>query len=134
MKPSQFIGTLIHIQIDRPLGSHHPKHGFKYPINYGFLPEQIAADGEPLDAYVLGVSDPLDSFTGRCVAVIHRLNDDDDKLVVVPDGTDLSDQSIRQATHFQEQYYQSVILRSQKADAPKPTPGSVAPLSQRHDL
>jgi inorganic pyrophosphatase len=38
-----------------------------------------------LDAYVLGVLEPLDEFTGRCIAIIHRINDNDDKLIVVPD-------------------------------------------------
>ena len=111
MQSSQFIGSLVQLQIDRPSGSRHPKHGFEYPINYGYLPGEIAPDGEPLDAYVLGVTEPLASFSGRCVAVIHRLDDDDDKLVVVADGTDFSDEDIRRATHFQEQFFASVILR-----------------------
>lgn len=114
MNSCQFIGALLEIQIDRPLGSRHPEHGFEYLVNYGFLPGEIAADGEALDAYVLGISHPVDTFSGRCIAVIHRLNDDDDKLVVVPDGTDLSDEDIRQATHFQEQFFESTILRHHK--------------------
>jgi inorganic pyrophosphatase len=115
MQSSQFIGSLVQLHIDRPLGSHHPKHGFEYPINYGYLPDEIAPDGEPLDAYVLCVTTPLESFSGRCIAVIHRLNDDDDKLVVVPDGTELCDEDIRLATRFQEQFFESVILRIRNA-------------------
>jgi len=115
MQSSQFIGALVQLHIDRPLGSHHPKYGFEYPINYGYLPDEIAADGEPLDAYILGVTTPLDSFSGRCIAVIHRLNDDDDKLVVVPDGAEFSDDDIRQATRFQEQFFESLILRIRNA-------------------
>lgn len=38
-----------------------------------------------MDAYVLGVFQPLDTFTGRCIAVIQRADDDDDKVIVVPD-------------------------------------------------
>jgi inorganic pyrophosphatase len=94
------------------LGSRHPKWGFVYPVNYGYLPGVIAPDGRGLDAYVLGVDEPLDEFTGRCIAIVHRLDDDDDKLVAVPEGMALTDNEIRAQTHFQEQFFKSQILRS----------------------
>ena len=71
----------------------------------------ISGDGEELDAYVLGEHKPLDEFTGRVVAIIHRTNDDDDKLVVMKDGRNYSDEQIRALTEFQEQYFESIILR-----------------------
>lgn len=107
----QLLGKTVTVTMDRPLGSKHPKHGYVYPVNYGFVPETKAPDGEELDAYILGVDTPLKEFTGQCVAFIHRLNDDDDKLIIVPEGMILSDEEIRQATHFQERYFQSVIIR-----------------------
>ncbi len=82
---SQFFGKTLNITIDRPLGSRHPKHGFFYPVNYGFVPDTLSGDGEETDAYVLGVFDPVEVFTGKCIAVIHRTNDDDDKLIIVPE-------------------------------------------------
>lgn len=94
------------------MGSAHPAHGFLYPVNYGYIPGVPAPDGEDLDAYVLGVGEPLQRFTGVCVAVIHRLDDDDDKLVVLPPGTDMDDAEIRRQTQFQEQFFRSEILRS----------------------
>ncbi len=106
-----YLGKIIEVTIDRPLDSKHPRHGFDYPVNYGFIPGTTSGDGEELDAYVLGVDEPRENFTGRCIAVIHRTNDDDDKLVVVPDGVTLSDDEIRAATHFQEQYFVSDIIR-----------------------
>lgn len=106
-----YLGQVVTVHVDRPLGSHHPEHGHLYPVNYGYLPGVPAADREPLDAYVLGVDVPLKAFTGCCVAIIHRFDDDDDKLIVVPPGTALSDDEIRAATHFQEQYFHSVIWR-----------------------
>jgi inorganic pyrophosphatase len=109
---ADYIGRLVEVEIDRPLGSSHPKHGFTYPVNYGFVPGVPAPDGDELDAYVLGVSEPRQRFTGRCIAVVHRLDDADDKLVVVPDGIELSDAEVRRLTQFQEQYFTSTILRS----------------------
>lgn len=108
----QFIGQNIEVTIDRPLGSKHPEHGFTYPVNYGFVPGTKAPDGEEIDAYVLGVDVPLKKFTGKCIAVIHRTNDNDDKLVIVPAGyRRLSNDEIKVQTHFQEQYFESEIIR-----------------------
>ena len=111
MHSQDFLGKLIRLEIDRPLGSRHPTYGYVYPLNYGFVRGHLSGDGEDLDAYVLGISHPLQSFAGRCVAVIHRLNDNDDKLVIAPDGADFSNEQIREATHFQERFFESRIVR-----------------------
>jgi inorganic pyrophosphatase len=106
-----FLGKTVQVVMDRPLGSSHPRAGFYYPVNYGYIPDTRAADGEELDAYYLGFDMPLAEAVGVCIAIIHRHDDDDDKLVVVPDGLTLTDAEIRAATHFQEQWFQSEILR-----------------------
>ena len=107
----KYLGTEVVVVMDRQLGSKHPKHGFVYECNYGYLPDTIAADGEEIDAYVLGVTEPLEKFTGICIAIIHRTNDVEDKLVVVPKGISLTDEEIRTQTHFQEQWVESSIVR-----------------------
>lgn len=33
-----FIGQKVNVIVDRPLGSKHPKHGFTYEVNYGYIP------------------------------------------------------------------------------------------------
>ncbi len=109
---SQYIGQRVRVQIDRPLGSKHPDHGFEYPVNYGFIPNTMTQDGEELDVYILGVAEAIESFTGSVIAMIHRLNDNEDKLVVAPDGQTFTDQQIRELTIFQKQYFNSDILRS----------------------
>jgi len=106
-----YIGKTVTVTMDRQLGTKHPKHGFEYPVNYGFIDGTLSGDGEELDAYVLNVTEPLEAFTGTCVAVIHRTNDNDDKLVVVADGTTITDEEISKQTHFQEQWFESVIIR-----------------------
>lgn len=108
---TDYLGKTVTIQIDRQLGSKHPKHGFVYELNYGFVPDTVAPDGEELDAYLLGVDIPVETYTGRCIAVIHRTNDDDDKLVVVPEGKEFSDDAIRTLMHFQERFFTSEIVR-----------------------
>ncbi len=106
-----YLGNTVTVKIDRPAGSKHPKHGFLYPINYGFIPGAKAPDGEELDAYVLGVDEHLDTFTGKCIAIIHRIDNDDDKLVLAEGDTNYTDDQIRELTHFQEQWFKSEIVR-----------------------
>ena len=79
-----FLGQEVTVKIDRPLGSRHPKHQFMYMLNYGFIPNTLSGDGEELDAYILGEFEPLETFVGICIAVLHRLNEDDDITIITP--------------------------------------------------
>jgi inorganic pyrophosphatase len=54
----------------------------------------------------------IKSFSGSVIAMIHRLNDNEDKLIVAPDGLLFSDDQIRELTMFQEKYFKSIIIRS----------------------
>jgi len=107
-----FLGKMVHIKIGRPKGSSHPKSpDLIYKVNYGYVPDVKAPDGDELDAYLLGVDKPVEEFVGVCIAVIHRTNDNDDKLIIVPEGKEYSDEEIRELTYFQEQYFKSEIIR-----------------------
>lgn len=107
----KYLGETIRISIDRPLGSRHPKYGFAYDLNYGFVPDTLSGDGEELDAYILGINKPLSEFEGKCIAIIRRTNDNDDKLIVVPDGINFSDNEIEEQTDFQEKWFHHIIIR-----------------------
>jgi inorganic pyrophosphatase len=76
-----YLNQTVHAVIERPLGSKHSKHGFEYEVNYGHVPNTLAADGEEIDVYVLVINEPIEEFTGKCIAIVHRFDDDDDKLV-----------------------------------------------------
>ena len=108
---TDYLEKEVKIKIDRTLGSLHPKWKFRYEVNYGFVPGVISGDGEELDSYVLGVDEPLKEFTGICIAIIQRLTDDDDKLIVVPKGIVLTDKEIMEKVNFQEQFFKSRIIR-----------------------
>ena len=108
---TSYLEKIVDVEIDRPLGSKHPKHGFIYTVNYGFVPNTTSGDGEEIDCYVLGIFEPIERFTGKCIAVIHRTNDNDDKLIIVPENTNFSDEQIRALTAFQEHFFESKIIR-----------------------
>lgn len=110
----EYLGKIVDVVIDRPLGSPHPKHGFIYEANYGYIPNTISGDGEELDAYILGEHKPLNVFKGEVIAIIHRTNDDDDKLIVVKKGKNYNDDQIRVLTEFQEQWFESEIIRKKE--------------------
>ena len=109
-----FLDKLVDVIIDKPLGSRHsekyPNH--IYPVNYGYVPNTTSGDNEELDCYILGVFEPLEDFKGKCIAIIHRTNDNDDKLIVAPEGRNYSNEEIRALTEFQERFFESEIIRN----------------------
>jgi len=108
----QFLEKEVEVIFDRPIGSKHPNYGFTYECNYGYLEGVKAPDGEDLDAYFLGTDFPLEKSRGIVRAIVHRLNDDDDKLVVIPKDVTMLDDEIEKAISFQEKWFKHKILRS----------------------
>lgn len=106
------LGQKVQVVIDRPLGSHHPRYfDLIYPINYGYIPGILGGDGQEQDCYVLGVNIPLTKFEGWVVAIIHRLDDIEEKWVVMPEGMKMSALEIMEQVSFQEKYFQSFISK-----------------------
>lgn len=100
-------GKRVTVVVDRPLGFHHPDYpDLVYPINYGYISDVLASDGEEQDVYILGIDKPISTFEGRVIAVIHRQNDIEDKLVVAPCGMKFSREEIIEQTAFQEKYFE----------------------------
>lgn len=103
-----YMGEVVHVVVDRPIGYlHHGK--ILYSINYGYLPGVIAGDGEEQDAYILGITEPIQDFDGQVIAVVCRSDDCEDKLVVAPVGASYTKEEIETAVEFQEQYFHSTI-------------------------
>lgn len=104
------IEKYIHVIVDRPLGSYHPKHkDLYYPVNYGYVEGIMAADGEEQDAYILGVDMPVKEITGKLIAIIHRKDDVEEKWVVVPEGRNYTKEEIASLVEFQEKYFDSEV-------------------------
>ena len=101
------LGKQVHVEVDRPIG--HMHKGMVYPVNYGFIPGLMAGDGEEQDAYILGVTQPVEAFDGIVIGAVCRRDDVEDKLVVAPAGMEFHQGQIAQAVHFQEQYFDTYI-------------------------
>ena len=106
-----YLGKTVKIGIDRPIGYVHKKEKYSltYPINYGYIPGVLGGDGEELDVYLLGVETPVEEYECIIIAIVHRHNDVEDKLVGAPIGMSFTKEEISNAVHFQEQYYDSEI-------------------------
>ena len=102
-----YLGKEVTVGIDRPIGYVHHK-GEKtliYPINYGFIPDVLGGDGEELDVFLLGVDEPVESYTGRIIGIAYRANDVEDKLIMAPEGVSVTAAEMARAVYFQEKYY-----------------------------
>lgn len=70
------------LKLDRVLAA-----SFEYPINYGFIPQSLGDDGDPLDILVLSQIDiePLCLVRSRIIGVMHMSDRGkmDDKIISV---------------------------------------------------
>lgn len=118
-----YLGKTVDVIIDRPMGSKHPEYGSIYPINYGYIANTISGDGKEIDAYILGEFEPLDKYTGVVIAVVHRKNDNEDKLVVAKDFGSYNKEKIMAILEFQERFFESEIIATRtKSNLPKIRP------------
>jgi len=108
----KIIGCRVHGKIDRPIGSHHPRHNeMIYPVNYGYVEDVFAEDGAEQDIYLIGTNIPLSEFEGIVIAVYRRYDDVEDKWIVSADGRDYPDDEILKQIEFQEQFFHGELLR-----------------------
>ena len=106
-----YLGKRVVIGIDRPIGYVHKKETYSltYPINYGYIPGVLGGDDEELDVYLLGVNEPMEKYECEIIAIVHRHNDVEDKLVGAPVGKKFTKAQIENAIRFQEQYYDTEV-------------------------
>ena len=110
MQKDNVLGRIVTVKVDRPMGSWHPEHtDLYYPVNYGYIEGIMAADGEEQDAYLLGVNEPVEEYTGKVIAVVHRYDDVEEKWVVVPEKYEITEDEICEKIHFQEKFFCSEI-------------------------
>lgn len=103
------IGKEVNVFIDRPIGYRY--ESIVYQVNYGYIEKLTALDGEFQDAYVIGTNEQLKETRGRVIAIVHRLKDVEDKLIVsVNDKMKISKEEIDDLLFFQEQFFNHEII------------------------
>ncbi|WP_303887709.1 inorganic pyrophosphatase [Thomasclavelia spiroformis] len=111
MKGINVLGKRVNVIIDRPLGSYHPKYkNLYYPVNYGYVENVMGGDNEWQDVYILGINEPIERYTGKVIAIIHRFNDIENKWVVTPEEMTFTKEQIKKLVEFQEQYFEFEII------------------------
>ena len=112
------LGKTVHVVVDRPVGYRHVtgESTITYPLNYGYLPGILSGDGEALDVYLLGVSEPVEEAEARIIGIVHRKDDVEDKLIGATDGRSYTREELRTAVQFQEQFFETVIQTTEDAD------------------
>ena len=106
----EYLGKTVDVIIDRPLGTKHPKHDFYYLLNYGYIPNTIAPDNEEIDAYIIGEFEPVDKYKGYVVAMVKRIDDVENKLVVCKEKNKYSKEQIQALVEFQERFFDTEII------------------------
>ena len=107
-----YLGQRVLMKTDRPIGYVHEKngHSFTYPINYGYIADAFGGDDEELDVYLMGVGETVTEYRGRIIGIVMRTDDNEDKLVMAPEGVTYTAQEIAAAVEFQEKYHKSYIV------------------------
>ena len=59
---------------------------------------------------MLGVPEPIETFTGLIIGAVRRKDDNEDKLVAAPEGAVFTAEQIRKEIHFVEKYFDSQIF------------------------
>ena len=109
-KTKQLLGKVVEVFIDRPIG--YTYKGINYELNYGYIKELFAPDYEYQDAYIIDINEPIKtSCVGKVIAIIHRKDDIEDKLVVAANEKDYSIEQIKELTNFQEQFFDIEIIK-----------------------
>ena len=106
----EYLGKSVKVIVDRELGSKHPEYGHIYTVNYGYIEGTIAGDGEEIDAYILGVYEPVESYEGIVIGLIRRHDDVEDKLVVSSKLNDYDKKQISALVEFQERFFDFEVI------------------------
>lgn len=107
----EFIDKTVRIEISKTKPQKVNKLQNIYPINCGYVPDVLDGDGKKIECYIVGIDKQINEFTGKCIAVLHKFDNTEDKLIVAPNDQNYSDNQIRDILKFQEKNYLNEIIR-----------------------
>jgi len=111
IKIKKILNKQVQVIIDRPLGSKHRKYpDIVNSINYGYIKDIYSGDGEEQDAYILGVNEPIKIYNDEIIAILHRLNDVEDKWIVLDESDNYIKDEIEKIIDFKEKYFEHELF------------------------
>ena len=109
MLADRFLGTQATVCIEHTIGELHGVFADEqYLCNTGYIEELAVHSGLFQDAYVIGQTEPAESFMGTVIGIVYRR--EGGSAWIVADGTDYDHAWIIDQIAFQEQYYETRIV------------------------
>jgi len=96
------LGKYVRVRVTNPIHSLNRQFGFTYQLNFGVIEGKKRYDSSVAGAYVMGVNQPVRSFDGRVIAVIHRADGSVPVYVVSPKNMKFISHQIEDAIAFAE--------------------------------
>lgn len=99
---SKWLGKKVHVQIDQPYGSWHSHiPDLLLPCNVGMVEDVLKDTGDIIDAYVLNVFEPVETYDGIVIAILVEQGSDYVRFIV-SDKNDTKDEIIEQIGSMEE--------------------------------
>lgn len=109
------LGKKVTVIVDRPYGSIHlTLQDVVYPYNSGYVLNQtMMEDAEFQDAYIVGVEEPIEKFTGYVIGIVYHKDAVTSKWIVAPAGMNINKDAIIQLLAIEEQFYDTRFIWSE---------------------
>lgn len=109
------LGKTVTVIIDKHYGDYHPLlEDTQYPYNAGYIKEDITEEDKPFqDAYVIGVNENMDEFTGFVAGIIYHKDEESSKWIVAPIGMNVNHDEVIQLLGLEEQFHDSRFIWSE---------------------
>ncbi len=77
------LGSFVNVIVDAPIGMMHPYlPDTFYEINSGFISDIVNTDNDFQEVYIYGVYEPIESFNGTVIGIIHYKDRDTTKWII----------------------------------------------------
>lgn len=107
----KLLGKTVKVIVERPYGSLDLRSEGELSVNCGYIEEKVTMeDTDMKNAYIVGVHEPLESFTGVVIALLYHEEDDGIHTVVARNGEVMDHARVIQEIGMVEQYYHSRIV------------------------
>lgn len=107
----ELLGTTVNVIVEQKYGTLDQRSDGEMTVNCGFVSQPASiVDREMIDAYVVGVYQPCDSFTGTVIGLVCHEEDDRMHLLVAPVTLNVKKEEIIEQIGCVEQYYRSRLV------------------------